>query len=615
MDSAVKKASFPKLILSLVIVFILLVSALYGFFELYLKKNWETLLKDQVKTQTGISLDFDKLRFNFLSFLKLQPSLEIQNLKVEDAVSLDKFYLELKLKSLLERKMILESIKIIKPSIALYSDENHIVHLKGIDLSQLQAQAGAEQANVEATTEANNAPQLDLIDNFTLDSLEVVDAYINYEPYGAKPINLKNLNLSIADLELSKNPEDSEKVSKIDFNTKLFGSDSSKLVYRGDLGPLPLDLSSLKSSGKLDLNLNLAELDSEFLAANAPLLAMTKSGDDHIKFSTKLSGDLLDRLSGNGNLSLNDLKIGADPQHLIKLNSLLSFNSTMNLIKNPFVDFKISKGAVAITNKDFENNSSGNLEFTLDSKTFLDTQYSSYDFSGSLEGLKIDELMHAFDPKAVSPITGLFEMPHFEIQASGKTPEEMNKSMTGHGSINFHDGKIVFLDQLKKKKNKITRFLPIDTSTLDKALDSKFAEASSKFNIAKEKVLFKDILVKNKLAELTGSGKFRFDNYMNFDLLFEVPKQMNIAFNVKGMADKPGLKVNSFNLINGKTQSATGTASRPSLALDTTNVGSTLKSVLGGKLNKADPVKKEKVEKAAETINQLLDIGNQFLKN
>ena len=72
MDSAVKKASFPKLILSLVIVFILLVSALYGFFELYLKKNWETLLKDQVKTQTGISLDFDKLRFNFLSFLKLQ---------------------------------------------------------------------------------------------------------------------------------------------------------------------------------------------------------------------------------------------------------------------------------------------------------------------------------------------------------------------------------------------------------------------------------------------------------------------------------------------------------------------------------------------------------------
>lgn len=615
MDSTAKKASFPILILSLLLVFILLVSVLYGFFELYLKKNWETILKDQVKTQTGISLDFDKLRFNFLSFLKLQPSLEIQNLKVEDAVSLDKFYLELKLKSLLERKMILESIKIIKPRIALYSDENHMVHLKGLDLSKLQAQAaaGTQSATV---TKTNNAPQLDLIDNFTLDSLQIVDANIDYEPYGAKPINLKNLNLSISDLELSKNPEESTKVSKIDFNTKLFGSDSSKLVYRGNLGPLPLDLSSLKSSGKLDLNLNLAELDPEFLATNVPLLAMTKSGEDHIKFSTKLSGDLLDRLSGNGNLSLNELKIGADPQHLIKLNSLLSFSSSMNLIKNPFVDLKISKGAVAVTNKDFEENSSGNLEFKLNSKTLLDTQYSSFDFSGSLEGLKIDELMHAFDPNAVSPVTGLFEMPYFEIQADGKTPEEINKSMTGHGSINFHEGKIVFLDQLKKKKDQITRFLPIDTSTLDKALDSKFAEASSKFNIAKEKLFFKDILVKNKLAELTGSGKFRFDNYMNFDLLFEVPKQMNIAFSVTGMADKPSLKVNSFNLINGKTQSATGAASStPSLALDTTNLGSTLKSVLGGKLNKADPSKKEKVEKAAETINQLLDIGNQFLKN
>ena len=614
MDSAVKKASFPKFLVGLLVVFILLISAMYGFFEFYLKKNWESLLKEQVKTQTGITLDFDKLHFNFLSFLKLQPSLEIQNLKVEDALSLDKFYLELKLKSLMQRKMILESIKVVNPKISLYSDANHQVHLKGLDLSKLEAKAQTTAAqsntnNVEATN--IEAPQLDLIDNFTLDSLSIINANVNYQPYGAEAISLQNLNLNISDLELSKKPE---KISKISFNTRLFGSDSSKLVYRGNLGPLPLDLSTMKTDGKLDLNLNIAELDPQFLAKNAPLFALTKSGEDHIKFTTKISGDFLDRLSGNGNLSLNDLKIGADAQHLIKLNSLLSFSSVMNLIKNPFVNLKISKGSIAITNKDFENNSSGNLEFKLDSKTLLDTQYSSFDFSGSLEGLKIDELMHAFDPNAASPVTGLFEMPYFEIQTAGIKPEDFNKSMTGHGEINFHDGKIVFLDQLKKKKNKITRFLPINTDNLDNALDSKFAEASSKFNIANEKLAFKDILVKNKLAELTGSGKFRFDNHMNFNMLFTIPEQMKIAFSVKGQSEKPAMKVNSFNLIN-KTQSATGeTKTTPGLALDTTSVGSTLKSILDQNLKK-DATKEERVDKAAESINQLLDIGSQFLKN
>lgn len=616
MNSVQKKSFFSQFILVLVFLFVIAISAVYGFFELYLKKNGESLIKEQIKTQTGLNINFDKLHFKFLSFLQLQPSLEIINLTVDEAFSLEKFYLELKLKSLFERKLIVDSIKIIRPKLALYSDVNQVVHLKGLDLSQFNnTSSNPVSSATETKTATSSPPQLNLIDDFNLELLDIVDALVVFEPYGTSNIEFENLNITVKDLYLSKDNEASDKVSKININTKLLGAENSKLVYKGDLGPLPLDMSSMKTKGKLDLNLNIAEIDPEWLEVNAPMLALTKSGEDHIKFNSKLSGDLLGKLTGNGNLSLNDLRIGANAQHLIKLNSLLSFSTAMNMVQNPYLDLKISNAAISVANKDFNSTSSGNLNFKLDSKILLATQLSRFDFSGSLEGLKIDELMHAFDPKAVVPVTGLFEMPYFEFKASGKTPEDLNKSLTGHGEINFHEGKIVFIDDLKKKKDSFTRFLPIDTSTLDKALDSNFAEASSKFNVAQEKVFFKDILVKSELAELTGSGKYRFDNHMNFDLLIKIPEQMKIAFRAKGDSVKPNIRVNSFNLIS-KPQSETASEPRSSgLSMNMDNPGAALRSMLSEAVKKTDTSKKEKVDRASQTLNQFMDIGNQFLKN
>ena len=288
MDSNPKQSSLLKFILTVLVVFILLISVSYGFFELYLKKNWETLIKDQIKLQTGVDVNFNKFHFNFLSFLKLKPSLEITEIQVAKAIDIDKFFLEIKLKPLLQRKFILESIKIEKPKLFLVVDANNQVSLKGLDINQIiansshsanQAKSNPENLNAESSAQVNDPIALD---SFQLDSFEIDEAQISYQTQNTKPIDINNLNLLIKDLELTNDFANSEKESSINFNTNLFGSSSSKLTYKGTLKSLPWDLHTMKSDGDLNLNVNLSDIPDDLLDKKAMLLDVSNSNQDHI---------------------------------------------------------------------------------------------------------------------------------------------------------------------------------------------------------------------------------------------------------------------------------------------------------------------------------------------
>ena len=616
MDSNPKQSSLLKFILTVLVVFILLISVSYGFFELYLKKNWETLIKDQIKLQTGVDVNFNKFHFNFLSFLKLKPSLEITEIQVAKAIDIDKFFLEIKLKPLLQRKFILESIKIEKPKLFLVVDANNQVSLKGLDINQIiansshsanQAKSNPENLNAESSAQVNDPIALD---SFQLDSFEIDEAQISYQTQNTKPIDINNLNLLIKDLELTNDFANSEKESSINFNTNLFGSSSSKLTYKGTLKSLPWDLHTMKSDGDLNLNVNLSDIPDDLLDKKAMLLDVSNSNQDHIKLKAKLAGDLLALMQGSGNFSLNDMMMGADKDHLLKLNSLINFNTAINMAQNPYLDFKIPKGTVAISNKDNAKTSSGNLDFSLNSRYNMENSKLCLNSKGSLEGLKIEELYHVFNPNSIAQVTGFFEIPDFNIEFAGADNASILQSMRGKGSLYFHDGRLGFLEILKKKKDKVTRFLPVDTAFLDKALESHFGEAKANFGIYNQKTHFSDIDVDTKLARLTGKGKHRFDNIVNFNFLFKVPEQLQIAFKLRGPADKPSVKIEELKLLNTKA-----VQSPLAVPLSRSSLNSSVNSLL-----KAIPTKNKKKDstqissdESADTINQLLDLGNQFL--
>ena len=117
--------SFGKIFLSCLLVFTLILTGVYAFFEFYFKNNWAKIVKEQIVKNTGLSVEFNQVRFSFLSFIKLNPSLVIEDIKVGEALTIDKFYIEAKLKSLLKEGKI--SISELNPN-----DQKQIKQLESI---------------------------------------------------------------------------------------------------------------------------------------------------------------------------------------------------------------------------------------------------------------------------------------------------------------------------------------------------------------------------------------------------------------------------------------------------------------------------------------------------
>jgi hypothetical protein len=173
-------ASFGKIFLSCLLVFTLILTGVYAFFEFYFKNNWAKIVKEQIVKNTGLSVEFNQVRFSFLSFIKLNPSLVIEDIKIGEALTVDKFYIEAKLKSLLKRKLLVEALLVESPVFTLVENQKREVSLKGLDFTKLQELLKPSEDDL--MREEMNTGGKDL-KSISLDLLKIKNANILFEPY------------------------------------------------------------------------------------------------------------------------------------------------------------------------------------------------------------------------------------------------------------------------------------------------------------------------------------------------------------------------------------------------------------------------------------------------
>jgi hypothetical protein len=601
--------SFGKIFLSCLLVFTLILTGVYAFFEFYFKNNWAKIVKEQIVKNTGLSVEFNQVRFSFLSFIKLNPSLVIEDIKVGEALTIDKFYIEAKLKSLLKRKLLVEALLVESPVFTLVENQKREVCLKGLDFTKLQELLKPSEDDL--MREEMNTGGKDL-KSISLDLLKIKNANILFEPYKGAPLRFRNLNLDIKDIYISDKPR--EKLSEIDFHTNFFDKGDSKLSFKGSLETIPLDVSSIPVKGSLRAQINLKDLPKAMLDTSAKLLAFNGS-QKHVDLNASLSGDILKTLYGSGILTLNDFRIGAAERNLLKISSLLNLNTAMSLIKNPNLQLNVSKGSMKIESVDKNKNATGNLNFTLNTNIDLISFAMQVSSTGALSGLKIHEVLHAFDPKFKAPVEGTFEIPQYRLSFSGKTPEQQSSSLIANGKLKFTDINIPVILDLKKKKDKYIKFLPIDTTSIDKALEGHFLAASSDFSVASKLIQMNNLLAESKYATLKGSGSSSFKGFLNFDLNLTVPERLMMAFNVHGESKKPRVKVKDFQLIGDQplalpkdlglkiTREPVAKAVTQSVDKAVSKVNTKLDSI---------PLTDETKAQAKKSINKLLDLGAKY---
>jgi hypothetical protein len=601
--------SFGKVFLICLLVFTLILTGVYAFFEFYFKDNWAKIVKEQIVKNTGLSVEFNNVRFSFLSFIKLNPSLVIEDIKIGEALTVDKFYIEAKLKSLLKRKLLVEALLVESPVFTLIENQKREVSLKGLDFTKLQELLKPSEDDL--MREDMNTKEKDL-KSISLDLLKIKNANILFEPYTGAPLRFRNLNLDIKDIYISDKPR--EKLSEIDFHTNFFDKGDSKLSFKGSLETIPLDVSSIPVKGSLVAQINLKDLPKAMLDTSAKLLAFNGS-QKHVDLNASLRGDILKTLYGAGTLTLNDFRIGAAERNLLKISSVLNLNTAMSLIKNPNLQFNVSKGSMKIESVDKNKNATGNLNFTLNTSVDLISFAMQVSSTGALSGLKIHEILHAFDPNFKAPIEGIFEIPEYRLSFSGKTPEQQSRSLIANGKFKFTDINIPMILDLKKKKDKYIKFLPIDTTNIDKALEGNFLAASSDFSVSNKLIQMNNLLAESKYATLKGNGSSSFKGFLDFDLNLTLPERFMIAFNVKGESKKPNVKVKDFQLIGTQPLALPKDLG---LKINREPVAKAVTQTVDKAINKVNnkldsiPLTDETKAKAKKSINKLLDLGAKY---
>jgi hypothetical protein len=212
-------------------------------------------------------------------------------------------------------------------------------------------------------------------------------------------------------------------------------------------------------------------------------------------------------------------------------------------------------------------------------------------------------------------VEGTFEIPQYRLSFSGKTPEQQSSSLIANGKLKFTDINIPVILDLKKKKDKYIKFLPIDTTSIDKALEGHFLAASSDFSVASKLIQMNNLLAESKYATLKGSGSSSFKGFLNFDLNLTVPERLMMAFNVHGESKKPKVKVKDFQLIGNQPLALPNglglKITREPVAKAVTQSVDKAVSKVNTKLDSI-PLTDETKAQAKKSINKLLDLGAKY---
>ena len=515
-----------QITLIILAIFCALIFIAYYVFETTVKQQIIPNTNAFIKEQTQLNTSFKKFKFSFAKLLKFEPTIEIEDLNIEDAIYVKKIFIELYLKPLLKKKFEVKQIIIENLELGLQENAKHEVSVKGINVKKV-AKALAENQKKSKSGKTSQS----LVTDFQLNKLEIKNSTIRYYIFkSTKAFKIYPVNIELADLGYGENDQI---ISKLKFNAKLFNSRNSEISGSGTMGPFPLELNYIPIAGTETLSLyinDIPEADRNLLLGK---LVMSNAKTQILQRS-QFKGDLLSTIYGSGNAEIRNFMLGKSKEHYITANSTIPLSYVIRLNTNPNLKLESKNAVLNLTGTE---SMKGQISFNTYISYDLDTAFVEGSSHGKLRGLEIEESLNCFTDFR-NLITGVFEINNYNVYFHGANAAQIGKSLKADGSIEIKDGSLYILKNITKYKDLAAAFIK-NGDELTEKLSGQFITLTTNFDLKDGDLYTNDIVLKTDNLDIGGSGVIKAPEILDYNIFIKVRALKQIPIKIKGTIKKP----------------------------------------------------------------------------
>ncbi|MBT6843230.1 MAG: AsmA family protein [Candidatus Melainabacteria bacterium] len=507
-----------------ILLLVLLIPAYY-FFNAKVKDQIIPQTKKIIQEQTKLDFDFDSFRLSLSKLLKLEPSIKIQGLRIEEAVKIKQVVVELYLKDLFKRKFRIKEIVIDGAQIILEENSRKEVSLKGMTAPAPVA------AKANTSQEQSTSPASSLLESLSLNKLVLKNSRLEFNAYKSiEPLVLEPIELELNNLEIAE-----AKTIKANYKLKANALNSSRTAIRaeGEIGPIDFSFKSLPVTGTQSLDFYLNDLDGNAQKQIFGDLVMVNN-NTMVHQESKFTGDLMSAIKGQGQLSTKNLRIGNSAEHNLAVETNLPHSYSLVLNKAPTLKFASKNATVTLNSLDKK---SGRLSFDTFLMQALDTGIVQGSSHGKLEGLELREVLNSVT-KYRNIIAGSFAIEDYHLYFKGKNAKQINKSLKADGSIIVSNGSLYILNNITKYKDFASSLIANSGDVIDK-LDGEFVSLSTGFDLKQGDLTTSPLELKTDVFTITGTGMIKANQALRYDLALNLPGINSIPIKIKGTIDKP----------------------------------------------------------------------------
>jgi uncharacterized protein involved in outer membrane biogenesis len=407
------------------------------------------------------------------------------------------------LSSMLKKEFEIVRVSLTAPEVNIDSDVKGNTNL-GLLLAGLAKGGGAKASDSTG-------------DGVAIRSLSITSGTVHYAAQaGGAALTIRDIELKLADFS-------ADSTCRLILGATLFGGRASRLDFEGRLGPFTA--TSVPAQGNLSVALAPVEFPPAFRKTYFGDVLSDPGSRSKASFRTTLQGDFAGRLSGEGMLELAGFELGPTAGKRLALHGQAPLRITIReAMKSPSFEL-ISRGASLTLG---QGQWKGSVETRFDGSRIQGQS------SGSIGGVRIEELLQAFTTTKNS-VSGMAEIPKYNLLFAGKDANQIRDSLAGDGSIKLQQGRVAMFDLLGSVENKIKNVMGGET-TASGATD--FIGFDSRFQIRNGQLLLSDILLKNASSSVSGQGRVGFDHSLEFDLITGISG--SLATRLGGRPDASG---------------------------------------------------------------------------
>ncbi len=435
-----------------------------------LRQKAQGLLPVEVTIEGG---DFD-----IPEWFVFRPAISFDELRVANPagygsgplLAADRVAARASLADLLSGRVAVGAVEIEAPRLAVEADADGRTNIQAL----LDAVSSGD-----APAEGGEGPEV------SIESFVLRDGEIRYTAPGAEPMVVKNLQLEIRDFE----PQSAVPIlAELD----LFDEAAVHLRFDGETGPFTAQSSP--ASGTLAIDAWPGRLPESFRRQYMGDFLAEPGEGSQAHLTAQLAGDLLGVLVGTGNLSLSGLQLGDPAAGQLPLEGEAPILLTLiEPAANPTYDFVMPEARLQLGAGSWE----GGLQVQYDGARVRGES------AGAVSGVDINEMLSAFSD-ADDLLFGRLALRRYAVTFSGRDAAELQRSLTGGGSLEIEEGKLALFDVLQTIEQKVLRTIGSEESYVGGV--TSFLRFTTDFEVGGGRLTTPNMLLENDQAELGGSG-------------------------------------------------------------------------------------------------------------